>query len=117
MPTLTAVDVHYAPADVKVRHVERAILDAEGKVISTVIDTPEAQYCWLVVIGGTKAWVSGDHHLPCIAVEPQADDKVVGTLTKVNPVTGEVRYGPAEIRASQQTAWMKAGVLQAAKEV
>jgi hypothetical protein len=115
MGVLTAicVDVKDAPPDVKIRHVARAILNAEGEVVSTVIDTPEADYCWLVVVGGQKQWISGDHHLPCISGTPKDDDKVVGTLSKINPQTGEVRYGPAEIRQSQYDAWIKAGAIVA----
>jgi len=115
--TSICVDVKDAPADVKIRHVPRAILDVEGKVISTVIDTPKSTYAWLVALADAKQWVSGDHHLPCIPVEPKDGDKVVGTITKVNPETGEERYGPADVRQSQQIAWVKAGALTAAKKV
>ena len=119
MGVLTAicVDVKDAPPDVKIRHVPRAILDVAGKVLSTVIDTPEAGYCWLVELAGVKSWVSGDHHLPCIPVEAIEKDAVVGRFTKVNPRTGEERYGPADVRQTQQIAWVKAGALTAVEKV
>lgn len=100
-------DVSDAPADAKIRHVD--VFDEEGVKLRT--DTPAADYCWLFRRTGLKLYVSGDYHLPCVsAAEPPDDDPVEGTLTKINPRTGEVRYGPANVRRSQVAAWVAASV-------
>jgi hypothetical protein len=102
----TIIDVRDAPAAVKIRHVD--VFDAEGVKIRT--DTPAADYCWLFERPGLKLYVSGDYPLPCILGASPDNDPVAGTLTKVNPETGAVKYGPGTVRRSQVEAWIAAKV-------
>jgi len=106
-----ALDVKAVPIDCLVRHAPRAVMDEKQEIVlRTEIDVVVAKYCWLVEKGKSKVWVSGDHSLPMIEGDQADDDPVEARMTQLNPVTGEVYYGPAEIRKSQYAAWVAAGI-------
>lgn len=106
------ISVAAVPEDVKVRNVTVSVSDKDGVVLSTHVETPESTYCWKVAIGKDTFWVNGDYAICCIAGKEVEDDKIVGTYTKVHPKTGEVKYGPAEVRQSQLDAWKAAGAVK-----
>ena len=109
---MVALDVKAIPIDCLVRHVKQVVMAADKEtVLRTEIDVVVSDYCWLIEMGKTKTYVSGDHPLPCIlGEESEETSPVVAKMTQLNPITGEVYYRKADIRKNQMDAWVKASI-------
>lgn len=108
---MVALDVKAIPIDCLVRHVKQVVMAADKEtVLRTEIDVVVSDYCWLIEMGKTKTYVSGDHPLPCILGEESENNSVVAKITQLNPITGEVYYGPSDVWTNQMDAWVKASI-------
>lgn len=121
------VDTAECPAAVKVREV--ATFDEEGEPAGS--RQVDAGYAWLLVEGpdgkGARHWLPADS-LPLSILDPADEEEdqgeVVARLVKVNPLTGEIRYGhpthPRHRCEVRQAAWQRmveAGLVPALKAV
>lgn len=89
-----------------------------GNVVVAGVSVVEADYAWLFsvdehgVIG--RRYISADND-PFCAIEGESPSVVAGYICKVNPRTGEVKYGeggnPMAVSQDRLDSWIESDIL------
>ncbi|MHC4253763.1 MAG: hypothetical protein ACYS9X_32005 [Planctomycetota bacterium] len=116
------IDAAGIPADVRTRAVARWDTSDPDKSVRLPDVQAPATFAWVFEdLAGARSWISAGAALadlfPVLEEGADAGD-VVGTLAKVDPRTGEFKWGgpasPREVRAYELAAWRAAGLVAAA---